>query len=98
MANKRRVKMHYFVEIGRQAYWRAATINRPNEDLFSTLSMHFVTLRDVLLATRHNSAQGLSTDLLTALSLWQESQSQYAFNIVRDAKAAIPGSSSEQTH
>ncbi len=53
MAEKRRVKVRYYVELGQTAY---EVISRENNDIFSLLSQQFVILMDVLQSFRPYTA------------------------------------------
>lgn len=77
-AEKLRVRISYFVGLGRSAY---ASVSEHQSagmaSLFAELSEHFVPLMDVLQATRAVSGD-VALDLMQATELWQDTQSQAA--------------------
>lgn len=83
IADKRHVKISYFVEIGRTAY---ASLSNGSNDLFKSLAIEFVLLMDVLQAIRSSS------DLLPleAFDQWNELGSQRALKILQSYTSAIP--------
>ena len=83
IAEKRNVKIGYFVDLGQSAY---ATLSRQTNDLFGILAFKFVTLMDVLQSIRPHA------DLLPleAYEQWNEVGSQYALKILRDCTRGMP--------
>ncbi len=80
-ADKRRVRISYFVEIGRSAYDTLAQSKRASlSQLFSDLSQNFVSLMDVLLNCRQLPPQLLTP--IQALELWSDTQSKFALKIL----------------
>lgn len=75
-ANKKQVKISYFVELGRSSY---ISISHTSNDLFETLAFHFVILMDVLQSIGHSSL----LMPIEAYDLWQEVGSQRAYNILQ---------------
>jgi len=71
-AKRRRVKLSYFVKLGRAAYLSLGHLQE--DDLFYHLAQDFVMLTDVLRATRANE-----TNLLQSFEWWQETQSVSAW-------------------
>jgi len=82
-AQKRHVKITYFVDLGRSAY---ANVSRVTNDLYSTLSFQFVVLMDVLQSIRQ------PPDLLPleAYEQWNELRSKRALGILQSYTQAIP--------
>jgi hypothetical protein len=76
-AEKRNVKIRYFVDLGRSAY---ANISSAATDLYGCLSMQFVMLMDVLqcINQRHVLLP------LEAYDLWNEVGSRRALNALRE--------------
>lgn len=82
-AEKRHVKVSYFVDLGRSAY---SAVSQTANDLYWSLAIQFVSLMDVLQAIRPSS------DLLplTAFEQWEELGSQRAFKILEQYTNGIP--------
>ena len=66
LAEKRLVKIRYYVELGQSSY---EVISRKNNDIFSLLSKQFVLLMDVLQSFRPCTAETLPTALYP---IWDE--------------------------
>ena len=83
IAEKRQVKINYFVGIGQSAY---AAISHSSNDLYSSLAMQFVVLMDVLQSIRPYS------DLLPleAYEQWNELGSQRALKMLQAYTHAMP--------
>ncbi len=82
-AEKKHVKVSYFVDLGRAAY---ANISASTNDLYGSLALQFVVLMDVLQSIRNTS------DMLPleAYELWQEVGSQRAFDILCSYGQGLP--------
>lgn len=82
-AEKRHVKVGYFVDLGRTAYH---SISTKTNDIYSSLAMQFVVLMDVLQSIRQYP------DLLPleAYQQWDELGSQRALKILKEYSKAIP--------
>lgn len=82
-AEKKHVKISYFVEMGRTAY---LSISKVTNDLYDTLALHFVVLMDVL--------QSIGpTPLLLPLEAydqWHEVGSQRALKILQEYTRQTP--------
>ena len=77
-AERRRVRLRYFVDIGRSAYHQVAEHSGAGAaDLFAGLSATFVDLMDVLQATRRIHRDG-SSSALEAFETWLETGSRSA--------------------
>lgn len=87
IAEKRLVRISYFVNIGQSAY---VEISRENGDLYYALADQFVPLMDVLQSIRQQP------DLLPlqAYELWNETGSKRAFSILKQYTPALP----QKTH
>lgn len=72
-AHKRRVSMHYYIELGQTAYGMLSDKN----DLYASLCHQFVILRDVLDAMRDTDLSR-TNDLFAYFDLWQKFKSGYA--------------------
>lgn len=82
-ANKRQVKISYYVDLGRSAY---ISISHNANDLFETLAMDFVVLMDVLQSIGHSS----TLMPLEAYELWHDVGSQRAYQILQSYTKGSP--------
>jgi hypothetical protein len=80
MAEKRLVKISYFVNLGRSAY---ANISSTSNDLYDLLTQEFVPLMDVLQSIRKHSTDYPELLPLQAYDLWQEANSQRALKVLK---------------
>lgn len=82
-AQKRHVKISYFVDVGRAAY---SGVSGEVHDLYWTLACQFVAMMDVLQSIREYP------DLLPleAYEQWEEVRSKRALQILREYTQAIP--------
>ncbi|MDH5377378.1 MAG: hypothetical protein OEX00_03545 [Gammaproteobacteria bacterium] len=84
-AEKKRVKVSYFVKIGQSAYNQLSTLSAHSlASLYNLLAKDFVSLMDVLQAVR---AMGSDTPLLeplTAMELWQDTGSKMALQSLQE--------------
>ena len=87
IAQKKRVKMSYFVDLGRGAY---DTLSKKNDDLYQLLAKQFVTLMDVLQCIRLHSKEFPDLLPLQAYELWNETGSQRALSVLRQYTSALP--------
>ena len=89
-ANRRRVKISYFVDLGRSAYSQlSATQGEVSASFFRELSQGFVSLMDVLHVIREMGTSLPSLSPIEATELWHDTGSQQA---LKTAKAyAVDG-------
>lgn len=87
-AQKRRVKLSYFVKLGQLAYSTISHSLTVQEELFIKLCTEFPKLMDVLQAMRETS--NTAVDLLQALELWHETGSQSALQRFSEATGGLP--------
>lgn len=82
-AEKRHVKLAYFVGLGQSAY---SMVSPSTNDLYSVLALKFVTLMDVLQSIRP------TTDMLPlqAYERWHELGSQYAWQMLQKITKGVP--------
>lgn len=84
-AERRRLRVSYFVELGRLSYQSAAMKARSEADL-SSLYMHlserFVRLMDILQSMRSLSGADHDVSLILAVDLWQDTGSEIARRII----------------
>jgi hypothetical protein len=90
MARRRRVKMSYYVDLGRSAYASLSSVHHKTlSDLFGRLSHDFVLLVDVLHSMRALDGRKEGLDLLAAEELWRDTKSQYAWNVLQKRFPAL---------
>ena len=82
-AQKRRVKISYFVDLGRSAY---ANVSRTANDLYGLLALQFVALMDVL----QSIPQYPELLPLEAYEQWDQVGSQRALKILQSYTDATP--------
>ena len=87
-AQKKRVKVSYFVKLGQAAYCSLSQYLNMQEELFIKLCHEFPRLMDVLQAMRESSHTTL--DLLQSLELWHETGSQLAWQRLCEATEGLP--------
>lgn len=83
IAEKRQVKISYFVGLGQGAY---ATISQCANDVYGLLAIQFVVLMDVLQTIR----QGSDLLPLEAYEQWNEVGSQRALKILQEYSCGLP--------
>jgi hypothetical protein len=86
-AEKRLVKISYFINLGRSAY---SNISRANNDVYSRLTRQFVPIMDVLQSTRRYTKDYPDLLPLQAYDLWNESGSQRALAVLKQYTKATP--------
>lgn len=92
-AERRLVRISYFVDLGRSAYQQlAAALQHQGADVFVRLSEAFVQLRDVLQAMRELHGEP-ALDALQAAELWGDTGSRHAFRLLQRFTDALPASS-----
>ncbi len=78
LAEKRLVRASYFVDIGQSAYGVLSAAPRTTQpDLFAALSAQFVSMMDILQATRDKTT--IYNNPLFDVELWQDTGSQAAY-------------------
>jgi hypothetical protein len=84
MARRRRVKMSYYVDLGRSAYASLSSVHHQAlSELFARLSHDFVLLVDVLHSMRALDGQKEDLDLIAAEELWRDTNSQHAWSVLK---------------
>ena len=90
LAERRLVRVSYFVRLGRSAYRQLATlVDRESDRLYGQLSEAFVPVMDVLQAMRGLSGKPV-LDPLAAAELWADTGSRMAFQTLGETSDAIP--------
>ncbi|EKD54088.1 MAG: hypothetical protein ACD_60C00125G0012 [uncultured bacterium] len=90
IAEKRLVKLNYFVKVGQAAYVK---ISKKSDDLYYSLSQQFVCLMDVLQSIRSYSKQYPDLLPLEAYEQWNDTGSQRALSVLKQytqSPGAIP--------
>ncbi|OGT45181.1 MAG: hypothetical protein A3E83_07855 [Gammaproteobacteria bacterium RIFCSPHIGHO2_12_FULL_41_20] len=87
LAEKRQVKLRYFVEIGKAAY---ESISLKTNDLFWSLAQQFVMLMDVLQSIHQHSKEVTDLLPLEAYERWNTVGSQRALHILQKYSTATP--------
>ena len=102
-AERRRVKISYFVDLGRSAYQQLSEqMEHGAATLYNRLADTFVSLMDILQMMRALGSPANQLDPLQAFELWQETGSQSALKILnkrtRDASLVIPSAGDKRSH
>jgi len=85
MAQKKRVRVDYYVRLGRSAYATLSVHEQKSlSALFGQLNEQFVSLMDVLQWMRSLEPDSMDAmDLMTAEALWHDTRSQYAQHVLQ---------------
>ncbi len=98
-AHKRRVKISYFVEIGRSAYHQLADHSSAQiQKLYLHLAQGFVPLMDVLQTVRQMGQDSPILEPLEAIELWQDTGSKSALASLRNHTDSLPVSISTNSN
>lgn len=90
-AEKRLVKISYFVELGRVAYHQVAELTSDlMGETYAGLSREFVSMMDVLQTMRTLRGKGEPLPPLHAFELWQDTGSRHALKTLNDATDGSP--------
>jgi hypothetical protein len=87
LAEKRLVKISYFINLGRGAY---ATVSRTSNDLYALLAQQFVAIMDILQSIGQHAQQKPQLMPLQAYELWNECGSQRALRVLKQYTQATP--------
>lgn len=85
MAEKRLVKINYFVNLGQSAY---VQISQKSNDLYESLGRQFVCLMDVLQSIRNYTKKYPDLLPLQAYELWHETGSRRALSVLEQYTSA----------
>ncbi|MEO8402062.1 MAG: hypothetical protein ABI597_09760 [Gammaproteobacteria bacterium] len=80
IAEKRLVRLSYFINLGQASYVR---ISQKNNDLYELLSKQFVSLMDILQSIRQYTKNYPDLLPLQAYELWNDTGSQRALKILK---------------
>jgi hypothetical protein len=87
LAEKRLVKIGYYVNLGRGAYF---TISHKNNDLYARLSRQFVAIMDILQSIRQQALDFPDLLPFQAYDLWNETGSKRALKVLKQYTNADP--------
>lgn len=91
LAERRRVKLSYYVNLGRSAYHTVSeSAQTAMARMFGQLAESFVEMMDILQAMRCVSQPANDLDVLAAFELWQNTNSERARRIIMNAGSGIP--------
>lgn len=88
-ARQRRVKVSYYVDLGRSAY-RELSDQATDTNLFNALAQRFVLLMDILQTIRSLNRPQAILEPQHAYELWQETGSQHALRALQQRDGIIP--------
>ena len=89
LARRRRVRISYYIKIGKTAYSILAGQDTGNyAGLFAGLCEHFVKLMDTLQSMREINSAQRSLDLLQAAEVWHDTRSQQALRTLQQFTAS----------
>ena len=88
-AERRRVRVSYYVDLGRSAYHPRGSSGIPLSALYAELAQTFVLAMDILQAIR-NLRREQQLDPLGSLELWQDTGSAVARQALNDITDATP--------
>jgi len=83
LAERRLVKISYYVNIGRSAYMNVSGLTQAAlANMYNNLSQSFVILMDTLQAIRNMNNNQMQLQPLMAYELWQDTQSKQARHVL----------------
>ncbi len=85
-AEKRMVKVSYFVKLGRSAYQQVFENLNNRDTIYSNLSKDFVTLMDILHTMRdiqHDETYTTHLSPIHAFDLWHDTGSKHAYETIK---------------
>lgn len=83
-AQKRRVRISYYVRLGQMAYSSLSEERNSNlAELYGDLAEHFVILMDIMHCMRELDENSSGLDLLQAEELWSDTRSLHALNTLK---------------
>lgn len=90
-AERRLVRIGYFVDLGRVAYSQTAALTQTQmAAVYADLAREFVSLMDILQTMRSLQGRDEGLSPLKAFELWDETGSQHAYRKLRDLTDAQP--------
>lgn len=89
-AKRRRVRVSYYVNIGKSAYISLANTGKYSDSsLFASLSDKFVSLMDILQSMRELNNKSVTLDAFMAEELWHDTGSEHALQTLRQFTTSI---------
>jgi hypothetical protein len=83
-AHRRRVRLSYYVNIGKSAYLSLSNLDRFTDTvLFASLAEQFVSLMDILCSMRETNSQIAALDPLQAHEIWSDTGSKHALQTLK---------------
>lgn len=83
-ATHRRVRVSYYVDIGKSAYLTLANLERFTDTiLFATLAEQFVSLMDILHCMRETDTKQVFLDPVQAHEIWSDTGSKHALQTLK---------------
>ena len=90
-AERRLVKVSYFVDLGRSAYQQLSDASgQEASEIYAGLSKDFVPLMDILQTMRELKGNYSNLTPLHAFELWNDTGSQHAYKIIQAYTDAFP--------
>lgn len=90
-AERRLVRIGYFVDLGRVAYSQTAALTQTQmAAVYADLAREFVSLMDILQTMRSLQGRDEGLSPLKAFELWDETGSQHAYRKLRDLTDGQP--------
>jgi len=90
-AERRRVRISYYVDLGRSAYQNVADMAQSAmASMFAQLSESFVSLMDTLQAMRRIDPHSETLAPIAAYDLWLDTNSKQAHRVLCESRSAIP--------
>lgn len=90
-AERRRVRISYYVELGRGAYQSVSEVAQSTmATMFSNLADSFVSMMDTLQAIRRLSTERDILDPLAAYELWHDTNSAAARRVLASVSDSVP--------
>jgi len=92
-AEKRMVRVSYFVKLGRSAYQQVFEDLHHHDTLYSHLSKDFVTLMDILQTMRdiqHDDNHNTHLSPIHAFDLWHDTGSKHAYKTIKSMTSGQP--------
>jgi hypothetical protein len=89
-AEKRRVKISYYVDVGRSAYHELSNqLTDSAGELYHHLAHSFVSVMDILHSMRELNADNEQLSPLRAYELWQDTGSQHALRTLQQSSERV---------
>jgi hypothetical protein len=87
IADKRLVRISYFIDMGQSAY---ATLSTAQNDIYALLAKQFVGLMDILQSIKQFSKDHIDLSPLEAYELWNDTGSKRALSVLKQYTQSTP--------